>query len=390
MLLKEVRARKIPDSRGDPTIEVEINGVKASSPSGKSKGVHETPSFHKSLAWNINFLNKTKFNISINSFDDLRKVESLIGKKTKLKDAKQFGANALFALECAILKALAKEKNIALFQVLNKKPRKIPIPVGNAVGGGLHSHNKDHPTFQEFLLIPQGKTAKQNVSIMQSIHAKLKAKVHASKKNDEGAWQTSLGDETILSVLSKFKKVRTGIDAAASAFHKNKEYTYKNKTLDKQTQIKYVNALIKNYNILYCEDPLQEEDFQGFSKVHRDSNHLVVGDDLTATQISRLKKAIKTKAINAMIIKPNQNGSLVELKKIFDICKKNKIKTILSHRSGETMDNALADLAVGFQTDYIKAGISTKWREAKLKRLVEIEKIIPKQLSELLKFTPSY
>ncbi|MEK6800435.1 MAG: phosphopyruvate hydratase, partial [Nanoarchaeota archaeon] len=118
-----------------------------------------------------------------------------------------------------------------------------------------------------------------------------------------------------------------------------------------------------------------EEDFEGFSKIQR-KNSLVIGDDLTATQLPRLRKAINAKSINAMIIKPNQNGSLFELKKIFETCKKHKIKTILSHRSGETLDNALADYAFGFQADFIKTGISTKWREVKLNRLIEIEKEI--------------
>ncbi|MFH1802574.1 MAG: enolase C-terminal domain-like protein [archaeon] len=376
MFLKEVRARKIKDSRGDPTIEVEINGVKASSPSGKSKGVHETPSFHKSLEWNIKFLNKTRFNIQINSFEDLKKVESFIKKKTRLKDAKRFGANALFALECAILKALAKEKKVELFQLLNKQPTKFPIPLGNVVEGGLHAHKKNHPVFQEFLLIPQTNSPKKNFKLLQTAHSKLKSVLKSNKKTDEGAWEVSLNDEQVFEKLSKFKDLRIGTDIAGSAFHSHGNYLYKNRTLDKKTQIKYVNALIRNFNILYCEDPLQEEDFKGFSKIHRDSNHLVVGDDLTATQISRVKKAIKTKAMNAMIIKPNQNGSLIELAEIFKICKKHNIRTILSHRSGETLDSALADLAVGFGADYIKAGVATKWREAKLKRLVEIEKIV--------------
>ncbi len=376
MFLKRVVAKKILDSRKEPTIEIFLNGVTASSPSGKSTGKYETPCYHKSLEWNLNFLNKIDFNIHIKEFQDLRKVESSIKKKAKLKDVKQFGANALFALECVILKALAKEKNLELFQLLNKNPKKLPVPVGNAIGGGLHSHNKGAPTFQEFLLIPQGKTAKQNVSIMQNIHAQLKIKLLASKKNDEGAWQTSLNDEQILSLLSKFGEVRIGIDAAASAFYKNSEYCYKNKTLDRTTQIHYINSLIKDFNLFYCEDPLQEEDFKGFARIYRDQNHLIVGDDLTATQISRVKKAIKFKSINAMIIKPNQNGSLIELAEIFKLCKQHNIKTIISHRSGETLDNALADFAVGFQADFMKAGISTKWREAKLKRLIEIEKII--------------
>lgn len=374
MLLKKVIARSIKDSRGEPTIEVEINGCKASSPSGKSTGKYETPCFHKSLDWNLNFLNKAEFNIDINAFEDLKKVESFIKKKARLKDAKQFGANALFALESAILKALAKEQGKELWQTIDPRAKQFPKPVGNAVGGGLHSHNEDHPTFQEFLLIPQTQSPKENFRIMKTIHAQLKQKVKARGKNDEGAWQTSLSDEEILQILSKFKGVRIGIDAAASSFFCEDQYCYNNRSLDRASQINYANALIKDYDLLYCEDPLQEEDFKGFAKIRHDSNHLIVGDDLTATHVSRVKKAIATKAINAMIIKPNQNGSLLELAEIFGLCKKHNIKTILSHRSGETLDDSLADYAFGFQADYIKCGISTKWREAKLNRLVEIEK----------------
>ncbi len=378
MLLKEVHARKIKDSRGDPTIEVSINSQRASAPSGKSTGKYETPCYHKSLDWNIFFLNKIKPNIEINYFEDLKKLESLIKKRTNLKDIKKFGANALVALEIATLKALAKEKNIELWQVINSKAKKLPVPLGNAIEGGLHAHNPDKPTFQEFMIIPQEKTFRQNVELMQEIHKKLKIILRTNIKTDEGAWQTRLHNNEIFTILSSFKNIRIGIDAAASAFYKNNLYIYKNKTLTKKEQIDYVNDLIKKFNLFYIEDPLQEEDFNGFSKVFRSPNNLVVGDDLTATQISRLKKAISQKSINAMIIKPNQNGSLLELQEILNICKKNNIKTILSHRSGETLDDALADLAFGFQADYIKAGIATKWREVKLKRLIEIEESLKK------------
>ena len=140
---------------------------------------------------------------------------------------------------------------------------------------------------------------------------------------------------------------------------------------NRESQIIYMNNLVEDYDLYYIEDPLQEEDFTGFSQIKK--KHLVVGDDLTATQIPRLKEAIKHNSINAMIIKPNQNGSLLELKKIFDLCKANNIKTIISHRSGETMDASIADYAFAFEADFIKCGISTAWREAKLKRMIEIE-----------------
>jgi enolase len=379
MQLKEVKARKIKDSRGEYTIEVQIGKAKASSPSGKSTGKYETPCFRKSLDWNIKFLNSCVFNLEINKFDDLKKLETLIKKKAKLKDVKQFGANALFALESCILKALALEQKKELWQVINPKAKRFPLPVGNAIGGGLHSHNKDAPTFQEFLIIPQSNSPKKNFNLMKKIHASLKSKLKSSKKNDEGAWQTSLNNEQILEVLSKYKNIRLGVDVAASSFYKDKEYYYKNKTLNKSAQIHYINSLIKKYDLQYCEDPLDEEDFNGFSRIKHTTKNLVVGDDLTATQISRVKKAHKMKSMNAMIVKPNQNGSLVELKQIMEFCKKNKIKTAISHRSGETLDDALADLSFGFGSDFIKAGVSTKWREAKLKRLVEIEKLISKK-----------
>ena len=378
MQIKEITAKKILDSRNEPTIEVSINNQKASSPSGKSKGKAETPSYRKSLNQSINEINNLNLsNIVINRFEDLSLIEKAIKKQFKLKDAKQFGANALVSLEIAILKALAKEKKIQLWQIINSNSKSLPIPVGNAVGGGVHSHNLKHPTFQEFLLIPKQKSIKSNVQLMNKIYNQLKTKLKAVSKNDEGAWQTSLHDGQILQILSQFQKeIKIGIDIAASSFYKDKLYNYNSFKLNKEKQINYINSLIKKHNLLYIEDPLQEEDFKSVSKIFHSSNNLVVGDDLTATQIPRLNKAVKLNSINAMIIKPNQNGSLLELQEIFKICKKKNIKTILSHRSGETLDDALADLAVGFRADYIKCGISTKWRKVKLKRLIEIEKQI--------------
>ena len=156
MIIKEVFAKKIKDSRSDFTIEVSVNGQKASSPSGKSTGKYETPSYRTSLSQSIKDIKNFKelIGFEINSFSGLSKLESLIKKKFNLSDAKSFGANALFALESAVLKALAKSQNKQLWEVINPKAKKFPIPIGNAVGGGVHSKNKNNPTFQEFLLIP--------------------------------------------------------------------------------------------------------------------------------------------------------------------------------------------------------------------------------------------
>ena len=373
MLIKEVSARKIADSRGEPTIEVSVNGCRASSPSGKSTGKYETRVYAENLDAAIELINSLNFDFEINSFDDLKKVENALCKRFRLRFAKQFGANPLFALESAILKALAREKGKQLWQIINPKARNMPVPVGNAVGGGLHSSKfKIHPVFQEFLLIPNDVSFRANVETMTGIYQEIGKILEAAEKNDEGAWQAPKNNREVLELLKSFSdKVRLGLDVAASSFFLNGLYKYAEKSLDEESQIKYINNLIEKYDLFYVEDPVQEESFHGFSRIHK--KHLVVGDDLTATQLGRLKEAIKSSSINAMIIKPNQNGSLLEVKKVIEFCRANNIKTILSHRSGETMDDALADYAFGFQVDFIKTGISTVWREVKLKRMIEIE-----------------
>ena len=372
MIIKEIKAEKIPDSRGEATIKITIDGVAASSPSGKSKGKYETKPYNTSLDFSIEEINHLNFNFDINKFEDLKKVENFICKKYKFRNARQLGANVLFALESAILKALAKSKNKQLWQIVNPKAKKMPIPVGNAVGGGMHTKAKVHPVFQEFLLIPNEPTFKENVIAMKKVYEKLEAALNASEKNDEGAWQVPKNNKEVLDILVKLKgNLRIGLDVAASSFFRGDLYVYISKMLSRESQIIYMNNLVESYDIFYLEDPLQEEDFIGFSQIKK--KHLVVGDDLTATQIPRLKEAIKHNSINAMIIKPNQNGSLLELKKVFDLCKANNIKTILSHRSGETMDASLADYAFAFQADFIKCGLSTAFREAKLRRMIEIE-----------------
>ena len=377
MIKKSLYAKKIKDSRNEETIEDSLNGQKASSPRGKSTGKYENPPYKNSIDWNINAINSLKIPFEILSFADLSRLEEFITSQFNLKNAKEFGANTLFALESAILKALAKSQNKELWQIINSNAKKISIPIGNAIGGGLHSHAENHPVFQEFLIIPKLISIKENYKIMKEVYNSLGKKLNSKKINDEGAWECEFEEEDILDLLL-LHNINIGIDLASSSFYKNNKNNYKNKSLSKKEQINYINSLIKKYNLFYIEDPLQEEDFKSFSKIKKSPSSLVAGDDLTATQIPRLNKAIKEKSINAIIIKPNQNGSLIEVQEIFNICKKHNIKTILSHRSGETLDSALADYAFAFQADFIKCGIATKWREAKLNRLIEIEKSINK------------
>ena len=390
MIIKRFNAGIILNSRGEKTISVLVktdNGeFSASAPSGKSKGRHEALAYIKDINHDIKLINSKKaLKTDLTELEDLKKIEKIFKGK--------IGANSLFALEAALLKAAAKHEGREVWQLINPNRKKFPMPVGNVIGGGLHSHIIPKPNFQEFLFIPETSSFKDAVEInkraLENCREILKNldKKFKGKKNDENAWQTSIGDEQVLSVMSDVKenmldefsgKVHTGIDAAASTFFKKGRYAYENprKILTKDGQISYILQLIKNYALYYIEDPLNEEDFSGFSEITERARSLIVGDDLTVTSLARIKKAKAKNSINALIVKPNQNGSLISVSEIIKYCKKNDILTIMSHRSGETNDNIIADLAFGFQTDFIKTGIVGKEREAKLNRLIEISKSI--------------
>ncbi len=386
MIISTVSARVIKDSRNTDTIAVSVNGCAwASSPNGKSVGDYETPSYFRNLKFCVDFLNKWNEEIVVEKFEDLARVEKAICKKLKIKNAREFGANSLYAFESAVLKALASETGKELFEIVGKDCR-LPFPVGNVVGGGLHSSSiKERPNFQEFLVIPFSKKISENVKIMTYVYSEIGKKIKIKKVNDEGAWLASVSDGEAIEILNEIRKIAEkkfrvkiglGLDVASSTLFNKNHYKYHNHSHNSTSQLFYMNNLISGFNLHYVEDPFEQQDFKSFAKLNNNSGKrcLIVGDDLIATQYDRLVKAIKTKSINAVIVKPNQNGSLLELKKIFDLCRARKIKTILSHRSGETLDSGLADYAVGFGADYIKCGVATKWREAKLKRLVEIEK----------------
>ena len=383
MIIKEVNAKSIKDSRGDKTILVlirtNVGKFSASAPTGKSTGKYEAKPYKKSLDEDIKAVKQFKDYFSqehLDKFEDLRRIEDIIEKNV--------GANTLVALEFAALKAIAKEQKKQIWQLINPNSKKIPRLVGNCIEGGKHSEetNGKKPDFQEFLLIPKPNSAIKSFNINKStkkdaeLILKEKDKKFKSKKSDEDAWMTSLDDKNVVEILSKLK-LPFGLDVAASEFYKRKKYHYLNPKLDRtsEEQLGYLSNLIKNFNLFYIEDAFNEEDFESFAKLlQKFPDRLIVGDDLTVTNVKRLEKAIEMKSINAIIIKPNQNGSLVNVKEVVELAKKKNIKMIFSHRSGETDENILADLAFGFQADFIKCGITGKEREAKIKRLIEIEK----------------
>ena len=381
VVIKNVSGKIILDSRKENTIIVSIKtnvGIfSASAPNGKSRGFYAVKPYKKSLEGDIKTLKDFSDYFSkerISSFDDLKNIDDII------RD--HIGANTLFALESSVLKALAKEKKKEIWQLINSLSKKIPRLVGNCVGGGKHSNSEKKPDFQEFLLIPNIKSINKS----QEINKKAKKQIEymlkdhdekfKSKKTDENAWKTSLNEKEVFEVLNNFK-TSIGTDIAASSFYKRKKYNYQNPMLKRteEEQFEYISNLIKNFDLFYIEDPFQEEDFQSFAKLLKKfPDRLIVGDDLIVTNSERLEKAIKNKSVNAVIVKPNQTGSLIEVKNVCGLAKKNNIKIVFSHRSGETDENILADLAFGFEADFFKSGITGKEREVKINRLIEIEK----------------
>jgi enolase len=383
MQFKKIEAKAIPDSRRQGTIQVTVETDKkfvSAAPSGKSKGRYEARPYYKSLKEDIEFINNIKRwdKIKIEEFKDLKEIEGFVNGK--------IGANSLFALEASILKALAGEQKQELWEYLVRGKPTMPYPVGNSIGGGLHTDIKGQKAdFQEFLFINKAKKFFDRVFINRQAYILAGKKLNSREVNDEGAWKTHLDDEKILDIMNQVKeeikdklgeRIELGLDVAASTFYNGKEYFHKNKPmrLSKGQHIRYMTKLIKEKDVFYAEDPLEEEDFYGFSEL-RKTQSMIVGDDLTVTNLTRLKKAIQNQSINAMIVKPNQNGSLLKVKEIIDFCRKNDIKTIISHRSGETNDYTIADLAAAWKTDFIKTGVFGREREAKLNRLIKIEKI---------------
>jgi len=400
MFIKEINLSFVKNSRKEKSIQIEIvtyeGRFKVSAPSGKSKGRSEVVNYNpkgidQSMKMLKAFCSKLKYkNFIIKKVDDLKQITELMHRfETRFG---RFGGNVNYVVEGAFLKAAASDNGKELWEFINDdvnnglKP-KMPVPVGNCIGGGLHSKTikGKKPDFQEFLLIPNEKTFSRAVTINLKAYGFAKKLLKSRKKNDENAWMTNKSNEEVLEVLksiARHYKLKIGLDVAASTFYDKGYYRYKNKDLirDRIDQADYIEKLVKKFNIFYVEDGMQEEDFSGFKEIlnrvskQKKSKTLIVGDDLTTTNLKLVQRAVKSKSINALIIKPNQIGSILEVKKVVEFCKNNNIIMIFSHRSGETMDDILADYCVGFGGQFIKTGIFGRERLIKLKRIIDIEK----------------
>ena len=408
--IKKIIARQIFDSRGNPTVEADViteNDIigRAAVPSGASTGEHEAIE----LRDNSNaYLGKSVFNAvkNINKLiqNDLKNIsvfdQELIDKKMIDLDGTEnksnLGANAILAVSLACAKAAAEEKKVSLFKYLgDESPHVLPVPLMNIINGGSHS---DSPiSFQEFMIVPIGASSfsealKIGNEVFHNLKSILKSRGLSTAVGDEGGFAPNLnGTEdaisTIIEAVNKagykmVKDVMIALDCASSEFYKNGLYDYSifesnnNTKLDSKEQVDFLVELCKKYPIISIEDGMDENDWEGWKLLTEKLGEKVqlVGDDLFVTDINRLSKGINEKIGNSILIKFNQVGSLSETIKAIKLASKNNFTSVISHRSGETEDSTIADLAVAFNTGQIKTGsMSRSDRMSKYNQLLRIE-----------------
>jgi enolase len=404
----EVLGREIIDSRGNPTVEAEVfleNGMKgrASVPSGASTGSHEALELRdkdpkrflgKGVQKAVQHISRRIApKISGMNITDQNGIDRTMLRLDGTPNKKQLGANAILAVSLACAKAAANGLDIPLYRYIGgPSANRLPLPMMNIVNGGVHADN--NLDLQEFMILPIGaKTFKEGlrmgVEVFHHLKAILKTKGYNTSVGDEGGFAPNLksNEEAFSLILEAIKNsgyrpgkdVGIGIDAAATEFFKKGSYFLKAEKRPKRTSsemIDYYESLIKKFPILSIEDGLAEDDWKGWKMMTSRLGKKVqlVGDDLFVTNTKRLSRGIREGVANAILIKPNQIGTLTETLKVIAMAKKAGYRTIISHRSGETEDTTIADLAVGTNAGQIKTGAPSRTdRVAKYNQLLRIE-----------------
>ena len=402
--IKDIKAREILDSRGNPTVEVDVlleSGAKgrAAVPSGASTGSKEALELRDNdpkryqgkgvikAVNNVNTIIKGTL-IGLESSNQ-RQIDETMINLDGTENKTNLGANATLGVSLAVLKATAKEKNIPLYKYFGDEIS-LPRPMMNILNGGAHADN--NLDFQEFMIIPNAKSFKEILRIGSEVFHTLKKVLKENGFNtgvgDEGGFAPNLNtNEEALDMLMEAikeagytpgKDVNFALDVAASEFYEDGIYNLKgaNKKLTSNELVDYYQTLIDKYPIISIEDPVDEEDWEGFRKMTEKYGDKIqlVGDDLFVTNIKYLQKGIDNKAGNAILIKLNQIGTFTETLETINLAKENGYKTIISHRSGETEDVTIADLAVALNLGQIKTGsLSRSERTAKYNELLRIE-----------------
>ena len=408
--IKKIHGRMIIDSRGNPTIEADVtllDGVigRAAVPSGASTGSKEAIElrdgdknqyYGKGVTKAVNNINKIiSKEIQGMEVEDQASIDETMILMDGTDNKENLGANAILAVSMAVAQAAANSQKKNLFEYLNPNgPYSLPTPMMNIINGGAHADN--NIDIQEFMIIPAGRPTfseaiRCGAEIFQSLKSNLSKKKLATTVGDEGGFAPNLtSNEAALQLIMESiesagyesgKDVFLGLDCASTEYYKNDEYhlTSENLTLDSDQMTDYLSILCDKYPIISVEDGMSEDDWSGWATLTEKlgKNIQLVGDDLFVTNPKILQQGIDKKIANSVLIKVNQIGTLTETFKTINLAKNAGYSTVISHRSGETEDTTIADIAVAFNAMQIKAGsMSRSERISKYNQLLRIEELL--------------
>jgi enolase len=411
--IASIHARQILDSRGNPTIEVDVLTEnerlgRAAVPSGASTGIHEAVELrdNNKKLYNGKSVLKALKNVNTTISEhllgwdvaDQTGIDELMIKLDGTANKSKLGANAMLAVSLAVAKAAALEANLPLYRYIGGTNAKVmPVPMMNILNGGAHADNKID--FQEFMVMPVGAKSfseglQWGVEIFHALKTVLKKKGYSTNVGDEGGFAPNIqsNEEAIETVLTAIQsagykagtQVAIAMDAANSELWNSKEKKYifhksDGKKMTSEQLVKYWESWVKQYPIVSIEDGMAEDDWKGW-KMLTDTlgkKCQLVGDDLFVTNVTRLERGIKEQTANALLVKVNQIGTLTETINAVTMAQHNGYNTIMSHRSGETEDSTIADLAVALNCGQIKTGSASRSdRMAKYNQLIRIEEML--------------
>jgi enolase len=409
--IAEIFARQILDSRGNPTVEVDVvtdDGAfgRAAVPSGASTGVHEAVELRdddkkvyvgKGVLKAVANVNDTIVPELV-GYDvaDQTGIDQLMIELDATENKSKLGANAMLAVSMAVAKAAAEEAALPLFRYVGGTNAKtLPVPMMNILNGGAHADNKID--FQEFMVMPIGASSfseglRWGVEIFHALKSVLKKKGYSTNVGDEGGFAPNIGSneeaiETVLTAINAAgykagSQIFIAMDAANSELYKNGKYVFHKsdgKTMSSEELVKYWASWVAQYPICSIEDGMAEDDWEGWKMLTEAVGNKVqlVGDDLFVTNVARLQQGIDKNIANGLLVKVNQIGTITETINAVTLAQHNGYNTIMSHRSGETEDTTIADLAVALNCGQIKTGSASRTdRMAKYNQLIRIEELL--------------
>ena len=392
-LIEGISLREVLDSRGNRTVEAVVHTMSGGygrgiAPSGASTGEYEAielPTEEAIAAAREHAIPRIVGEVYAG---DQRGVDAALRQADGTSDFSRIGANSAVAISIAAAQAAADVLGIPLYQHLGGtfRGRNAPVPLGNIIGGGEHA--ADATDIQEFLAVPVGAPSIQgavfaNAEVHREVARRLADAGISAAKGDEGAWAPAIPDDQALTIMDEATdaiseamgfEIGIGLDVAATELWDGSVYQYSDGERTQDEQIEYIASCVEEYGLMYVEDPLHEEAFDGFSTLtdRVGSQTIICGDDLFVTNTDRLWKGIEHDAGTSILIKPNQIGTLSDTIDAIDLAREHGFDPVISHRSGETEDTTIAHLAVATAAPFIKTGTVGGERTAKLNELIRI------------------